>query len=162
MKIDAKQLNEVAALMERHGLTRVRLSEQDGRTVELERALPEQVTVAAQAPIAAAAPAAPAPAPAEAPAPSAPTDAATEDAPADDDSTEVTAPMMGIFYVAPQPGAEPFVKVGSKVEKGDTLCVIEAMKLMNEVTAPCSGTVTEVLAEDGNLVEFGACIMKIA
>ena len=68
---------------------------------------------------------------------------------------------MGVFYAAPSPGAEPFVKVGSKVHAGDTLCVIEAMKLMNEVTAERDGEVVEVCVEDGDLVDFGRCLMKI-
>ena len=157
MKFDAKQLNEVAALMEQHGLTRVRISEEDGRKVELERT----TTVAAPAPVATAAPVAVMePAGAATPAPAAP--AAEAAAPAADDGvTAVTAPMVGVFYAAPAPGAEPFVHVGSHVHEGDTLCVIEAMKLMNEVTAERDGEIVEICVEDGGLVEFGGCIMKI-
>lgn len=156
MKFDAKQLNEVAALMEQHGLTRVRISEEDGRKVELER-----TTVAAPAPVATAAPVAVMePAAPATPAPAAPAAEAATPA-ADDGVTEVTAPMVGVFYAAPAPGAEPFVHVGSHVHEGDTLCVIEAMKLMNEVTAERDGEIVEICVEDGGLVEFGGCIMKI-
>ncbi len=166
MHIDSKKLNEVAALMEDHGLTRVRLSEEDGRVVELERMTapaPEAIAVPVAAPMTAAvtpaaAPAAPAViAPTEAPAPA----AETAPAPTASNTISVEAPMVGVFYAAPSPGADPFVSVGSTVHVGDTLCIIEAMKLMNEVVAEADGTVAEICVQDGNLVEFGSCIMKI-
>lgn len=166
MHIDSKKLNEVAALMEDHGLTRVRLSEEDGRVVELERMTapaPEAIAVPVAAPMAAAATPAAAPA---APAVIAPTEtpaSAAETAPAPTASNiiSVEAPMVGVFYAAPSPGADPFVSVGSTVHVGDTLCIIEAMKLMNEVVAEADGTVAEICVQDGDLVEFGSCIMKI-
>lgn len=166
MHIDSKKLNEVAALMEDHGLTRVRLSEEDGRVVELERMTapaPEAIAVPVAAPMTAAvtpaaAPAAPAvTAPTEAPAPA----AETAPAPTASNTLSVEAPMVGVFYAAPSPGADPFVSVGSTVHVGDTLCIIEAMKLMNEVVAEADGTVAEICVQDGDLVEFGSCIMKI-
>lgn len=166
MHIDSKKLNEVAALMEDHGLTRVRLSEEDGRVVELERMTapaPEAIAVPVAAPMTAAvtptaAPAAPAvTAPTEAPAPA----AETAPAPTASNIISVEAPMVGVFYAAPSPGADPFVSVGSTVHVGDTLCIIEAMKLMNEVVAEADGTVAEICVQDGDLVEFGSCIMKI-
>ena len=73
----------------------------------------------------------------------------------------VKSPMVGIFYAAPSPEAEPFVKVGSKVKKGDTLCIIEAMKLMNDVVAEEDGEIVEICAENGSLVEFGQILFKI-
>ncbi len=76
-------------------------------------------------------------------------------------ATAVSAPMVGVFYAAPSPGAEPFVQVGSKVKAGDTLCVIEAMKVMNEVVAECDGEVVDICVKDGELVEYGCCLMKI-
>lgn len=75
--------------------------------------------------------------------------------------TEVTAPMVGVFYAAPAPGDEPFVRVGSKVKAGETLCIIEAMKVLNEVTAEADGEVLEICVADGDLVEFGSCLMRI-
>lgn len=69
--------------------------------------------------------------------------------------TQVTSPMVGTFYRSPSPGADPFVEVGSKVKKGDTLCIIEAMKLLNEIEAEVSGTVKEILVENAQPVEFG-------
>lgn len=69
--------------------------------------------------------------------------------------------MVGVFYVAPSPGAEPFVHVGSKVKKGETLCILEAMKLMNEVVAECDGEIAEICANDGDPVEYGRVLFRI-
>ena len=74
---------------------------------------------------------------------------------------DIKSPMVGIFYAAPSPEAEPFVKVGSKVKKGDTLCIIEAMKLMNDVVAETDGEIVEICADNGSLVEFGQILFKI-
>lgn len=74
---------------------------------------------------------------------------------------EVKSPMVGVFYAAPSPESEPFVTRGSKVKKGDTLCIIEAMKLMNEVVAERDGEIVEVLPKSGELVEFGQVLFKI-
>ena len=74
---------------------------------------------------------------------------------------EVTSPMVGTFYISSSPGAEPFVIAGSKVKPGDVLCIIEAMKIMNELPSDVSGTVVEILAKDNQIVEYGQVIMKI-
>lgn len=156
--MDSKRLAEIADVMENRGLTRVRVEEPDGTAVELERAsvaqpvavpMPMPSAMAAQVAAPTVAPAAPEPAtqtPAAAPEPK---------------GTEVTAPMVGVFYAAPAPGDEPFVRVGSKVKAGETLCVIEAMKVLNEVTAEADGEVLEICVADGDLVEFGSCLMRI-
>jgi acetyl-CoA carboxylase biotin carboxyl carrier protein len=73
----------------------------------------------------------------------------------------VPSPMVGTAYVAPEPGAKPFVDIGSKVAAGDTLLIIEAMKTMNQIPSPRSGTVTQILFEDGQPVEFGEPLMII-
>lgn len=73
----------------------------------------------------------------------------------------VTCPLVGIFYAAPEEGAEPFVKVGDRVKKGQTLAIVEAMKLMNEIESEVDGVVTEVLAENGQAVEFGQELFRI-
>ena len=73
----------------------------------------------------------------------------------------VTSPMVGTAYMGPAPGAKPFVDVGSKVVAGETLLIIEAMKTMNQIPAPRSGTVTKILIEDGQPVEFGEPLMII-
>lgn len=166
MHIDSKKLNEVAALMEDHGLTRVRLSEEDGRVVELERMTapaPEAIAVPVAAPMTAAvtpaaAPAAPAvTVPTEAPAPA----AETAPAPTASNTISVEAPMVGVFYAAPSPGADPFVSVGSTVHVGDTLCIIEAMKLMNEITAEEDGEIIDICATNGSVVEYGQILFKM-
>ena len=156
--MDSKRLAEIADVMEDRDLTRVRVEEPDGTAVELERAsaaqpvavhVPMPGAVAAQVAAPTVAPAAPEPAtqtPAAAPEPK---------------GTEVTAPMVGVFYAAPAPGDEPFVRVGSKVKAGETLCIIEAMKVLNEVTAEVDGEVLEICVADGDLVEFGSCLMRI-
>lgn len=73
----------------------------------------------------------------------------------------IDAPMVGVFYLAPSPDAEPFVKVGQSVKKGDTVCIIEAMKLMNEIQAEEDGVITEVLAKNGEIIEFGQPLFAI-
>ncbi|MDR0529335.1 MAG: acetyl-CoA carboxylase biotin carboxyl carrier protein [Zoogloeaceae bacterium] len=75
---------------------------------------------------------------------------------------EVKSPMVGTFYRAPSPGASPFVEVGQSVKEGDTLCIIEAMKLLNEIEADASGIVKAVLVENGQPVEFGEPLFLIA
>lgn len=75
--------------------------------------------------------------------------------------TPVKAPLVGTFYKSPSPEEEPFVKVGQTVKKGDVVGIIEAMKLMNEVVAPCDGEVSEILAEDGKLVEFNQVLIVL-
>lgn len=150
--MDAEKISQIADVMAAHGLARVRVEESDGSAVELEYGSAAPAPVAAPAP----APIAPSPSPAPAPA-EAPSDEALDMA----HTTAVRAPMVGVFYAAPAPGAEPFVHVGSKVKKGETLCVIEAMKVMNEVTAEADGEVVDICVKDGDLVEYGCCLMKI-
>ena len=157
--MDSKRLAEIADVMEDRGLTRVRVEEPDGTAVELERASAAQpVAVPMSMPGAVTAPAvAPVAMPAAAPEPAAQAPAAAPEP----KGTEVTAPMVGVFYTAPAPGDEPFVHVGSKVKAGETLCIIEAMKVLNEVTAEADGEVLEICVADGDLVEFGSCLMRI-
>jgi acetyl-CoA carboxylase biotin carboxyl carrier protein len=74
---------------------------------------------------------------------------------------EVKSPMVGTFYGAPEPGAKPYVSVGTRVSKGQTLCIIEAMKIMNEIESEVAGVVTEVLASDAQPVEYGQALFRI-
>lgn len=76
--------------------------------------------------------------------------------------TEVKSPLVGTFYDAPSPEAQPFVKVGDQVAQGDTLCIIEAMKVMNEIKAPCDGTIASISAHSEDLVEYDQTLMVIA
>lgn len=91
---------------------------------------------------------------------SAPT-AAPGEAPRDDDWVEITSPMVGTFYRAASPGADPFTDVGERISEGATLCIIEAMKLMNELEAEIEGTVREVLVENGEPVEYGQPLFRV-
>ena len=75
--------------------------------------------------------------------------------------TEVRSPLVGVFYAAPSPEAEPFVKTGSTVKKGDVLCIVEAMKLMNEIVAEQDGTVVDICAHNGDVVEYGQTLFKL-
>ncbi len=104
--------------------------------------------------------AAPLPAAAAAPAPAAPEDDGSADAAASGLET-VTAPMVGTFYRRPRPEAEAFVSVGDRVRKGQVLCIIEAMKLMNNIEAEQSGEVVEIVPEDGSAVQFGDRLFEI-
>jgi acetyl-CoA carboxylase biotin carboxyl carrier protein len=74
---------------------------------------------------------------------------------------DIKSPMVGTFYRAPEPGAEPYVKVGSRVTAGETVCIIEAMKIMNEIEAEVTGVVREVLVEDTQPVEFGTVLFRV-
>jgi len=78
-----------------------------------------------------------------------------------DDLTEVPSPIVGIFYSAPSPDAEPFVSIGSKVKKGDVICIIEAMKLMNEIKAEQDGEIVDICIKNGDIAEFGQTIFKM-
>jgi len=118
---------------------------------------PQAVAPAAPAPVAASSPA-PAPAQASTPAP-----APKPEAPKEDTSkyVEVKAPIVGTFYRAPSPDAEPFVKEGDTVKKGQVLCIIEAMKLMNEIESEVSGVVRKIMVSNGEPIEYGQVLFLI-
>ncbi|MDR2533085.1 MAG: acetyl-CoA carboxylase biotin carboxyl carrier protein [Oscillospiraceae bacterium] len=86
---------------------------------------------------------------------------AVPDSPAEQSGNFVKSPIIGTFYAAPAPDKPPFVKVGDKVEKGQVVCIVESMKLMNEITSEFSGTVAEILAKDGEAVEFDRKLIRI-
>jgi len=126
-----------------------RLNNHNGSAPSVHAAHMETVVPIAAAPVVAAP--APAPAPQSAEAPAAPAS----------NLIEIKAPMVGTFYRAPAPGAPPFVDVDKRVSPGDTLCIIEAMKLMNEIEAEHSGRITKVLVEDGQPIEFGQTLFLL-
>ena len=140
-------IRELATLLDQTNLTEIEV-EREGLRVRVARS----VTATAAAPLVHAAPVASYAAPAAAAAPL--TDLSKHPG-------IVPSPMVGTAYVASEPGARPFVDVGSKVAAGDTLLIIEAMKTMNQIPAPRAGTVTQVLFEDGQPVEFGEPLMII-
>jgi acetyl-CoA carboxylase biotin carboxyl carrier protein len=152
--MDIRKVKKLIELLEESGIAEIEISEGE-ESVRISRyptgpgAAPPVVHYAA--PPAAMAHAAPAAAPAPATAPAAP---AAPVAAAKADHT-VTAPMVGTFYAAATPGAKAFVDIGSEVNVGDTLCIIEAMKMMNQIESDKAGRVTAVLVKNGEPVEFG-------
>jgi len=153
---DSKLIGEIAGIMAETGLTEVEIKQGDS-TLRLSKA-----TIAAAAPamVSAAPPAAPV---AAAPGPAAPAaePAAAAAAPAAEHPGAVTSPMVGTVYLAPQPGADPFVSVGDRLGEGDTLMIIEAMKVMNPIPSPRAGTVKAILVSDAQPVEFGDALIII-
>ena len=101
-----------------------------------------------------------APAHAPAPPPASPQGGA-EPAPVPSSLKEIKSPMVGTFYMAPEPGAEAYAKVGTRITPGQTLCIIEAMKIMNEIEAEVSGVIREILVEDAQPVEFGTVLFRV-
>ena len=80
---------------------------------------------------------------------------------ANEDLIEISSPMVGVFYAAPAEDADPYVQVGDRVKKGQTLCIVEAMKLMNEIVAETDGQIVEICAQNGQVVEFGCPLFRI-
>jgi len=148
--MDLRKLKTLIDLVSESNISELEITETEGkvRIVKGGGAAPVQYVQTLAAPQAAAAPVAAAGAPA-APVASAP---AAEAAPA---GHAVKSPMVGTFYRSSSPGAAAFVEVGSKVNEGDTLCIIEAMKILNEIEADKSGTITQILGENGQAVEYG-------
>ena len=83
------------------------------------------------------------------------------DLPVQKDTVAVTSPMVGVFYQAPSENGEPYVKLGDRVQKGTVLCIIEAMKMMNEITAECDGMIDEICVQNGQVVDFGKELFRI-
>ncbi|HQQ69469.1 MAG TPA: acetyl-CoA carboxylase biotin carboxyl carrier protein [Alicycliphilus sp.] len=152
--MDLRKLKTLIDLVSESNVSELEITEAEGkvRIVKSGAAVVQQFVAAPiqQAPVAAAGPAA-APV-AELPAPA----AAAEPA-----GHTVKSPMVGTFYRASAPGAKPFVEVGSQVKEGDTICIIEAMKILNEIEADKSGTVTRILGENGQAVEYGQPLFVI-
>ena len=154
MNIDTALVRELAELLNETGLTEIEV-EDDDRKIRVSRG-----AVAAAAPVYAAAPAAPAAAPA--PVAAAPSSAEPAAPAGPDLKNAVKSPMVGTCYLSAEPGAAPFVTVGKAVKEGDTLLIVEAMKVMNPITAPKSGTVSAILVENAQPVEFDQPLVVIA
>ena len=155
--MDIRKVKKLIELLEESGIAEIEISEGDD-AVRISRY--PQGPVAA-APVAMQIPASPPPAelPAAAAEPAAASAAVAPPAPPA--GHEVTAPIVGTFYASPTPGARPFVEIGSQVEAGDTLCIIEAMKMMNQIEAEVSGRVVSIQAENGEPVEYGQALFII-
>ena len=150
MNIDSKLVRELAELLAETGLSEIEVEDGD-RKIKVAR------QIAAAAPVHAVA--APAPVAAAAPAPAA---AAPAAAPAEDHANALKSPMVGTAYLSPEPGAAAFIAVGKQVKAGDTLLIIEAMKVMNPITADKAGTIKAILVENAQPVEFDQPLVVIA
>jgi acetyl-CoA carboxylase biotin carboxyl carrier protein len=151
--MDLRKLKKLIDLVQESGIGEIEITEGEEKVRISRQGVGAPIMMAAPAmpamPMAAPgmmAPAAPAGAPAAAAAPA---------APAEPEGHKVKSPMVGTFYRAPSPGAPAFVEIGQQVSKGQTLCIIEAMKLLNEIEADASGTVKAILVENGQPVEYG-------
>jgi acetyl-CoA carboxylase biotin carboxyl carrier protein len=150
MNIDTKLVRELAELLAETGLTEIEVEDGDRKIKVAKQGAPVATVQAIAAPSAAPAmplPAAAVPAPAVAPAA---------------DPNAVKSPMVGTCYLSAEPGADPFVSVGSQVKVGDTLVIIEAMKVMNPITAASGGTVTAILVDNGQPVEYDQPLVVIS
>ncbi|MFO0616081.1 MAG: acetyl-CoA carboxylase biotin carboxyl carrier protein [Polyangiaceae bacterium] len=158
MDIDLDQMRALFAAMREHDISEFEL-EDDGVKVRIGRgarvvAAAVSAPASQGAPIVAGTSAPPASYP---PPPSAPAPAAVDPS----DVVYLTSPFVGTFYRSPSPDAPPFVNTGSSIREGQTLCIVEAMKLMNEIEADCAGTILDILVENGKPVEFGQKLYKI-
>jgi acetyl-CoA carboxylase biotin carboxyl carrier protein len=149
--MDLRKLKTLIDLVSDSNVSELEITEAEG-TVRIVKSAPAPVAMvtqmAAPAPVAVAAPVAAAPAPA----------AVVEAAPA---GHTVKSPMVGTFYRSSSPGAKAFAEVGQQVKEGETICIIEAMKILNEIEADKAGTITKILAENGQAVEYGAPLFII-
>jgi acetyl-CoA carboxylase biotin carboxyl carrier protein len=150
--MDLRKLKTLIDLVSESNVSELEITEAEGR-VRIVKGGPTTVAHVVAAPAAAAPAVAAVAAPAVAPAP--------EAAPAAPAGFVVKSPMVGTFYRSASPGANPFIEVGQKVSEGDTLCIIEAMKILNEIEAEKSGTITQILGENGQAVEYGQPLFVI-
>ena len=145
MQMNDTEIRKYASLMAELGLTALEITDENHKTFRLERAVPTAVPTVVSVPQEAAVP-------------------KREESFAQSGGTgsAVLSPMVGVFYSAPAENAEPFVKVGDTVKKGSVLCIIEAMKLMNEITAEEDGVITEICVKNGQAVDYGCPLFKLA
>ena len=149
---DIELIRALAAVLDEAGLTEIEIGEGASRIRLARQAAPAAAPAAAPPPAAAARPVQAVPASGEDAAPAA----------AQDDASHpgaVISPLVGVVYVAPEPGGRPFVMIGDEIREGDTLFIVEAMKTMNPVRAPLGGRVTRILAENGARVEYGEVLL---
>jgi acetyl-CoA carboxylase biotin carboxyl carrier protein len=148
--MDARELKKIVQIMNDNDLAEVEIEEEGKRLRIRKQEAPGAPAVVA---------AAPAPAPAAAPAAE---PAAAAEAPAEEPGLHViTSPMVGTFYRSPSPEAEPYVDVGVRVDAESVVCILEAMKVMNEIKAECAGEIAEICVQNGEAVEFGQALFKV-
>ncbi len=140
--METKKLKEFIKFMEDNNLNELEV-EEGGKRIRLKKNSSDQPVVISQAPS------------------QAQTPAASESEPSDSNTLEIKSPMVGTFYAAPGPGAKPYVEIGTAVKPGDIVCIVEAMKLMNEIKAEVSGRVVQILVENGGPIEFGQILFVV-
>ena len=144
--MDLRKLKTLIDLVSESNISELEITEAEGKV---------RIVKSSGAPVVMQQPVAMVAAPAAAPAAGAPAAPAADAAPAAPAGHAVKSPMVGTFYRSASPGAKPFVELGSVVKEGETICIIEAMKILNEIEADKSGTVTKILSENGQAVEYG-------
>jgi len=151
--MDIRKVKKLIELLDESGIAEIEITEGE-ESVRISRYAGQSVAPQMAAPIAAA-PVAPAPmAPAAAP-------VVSVAAEAEDEGYGITSPMVGTYYSAPSPGSPDFVQIGDRVSEGDTLCIVEAMKMMNQIEADVSGTVKSIRVQNGEPVEYGQILFVI-
>ena len=150
MKLDTDYIEKLAKIINDNGLTEISLEDGE-QAITIRKDVPEVVTVAS--PAVAAAPAAPVKVEQ--------TSGEEEPAKPAPKGKAVTSPMVGTFYASPSPESEPFVEIGSEVKEGDVVCIIEAMKLMNEIKTEHSGKITQICVKNGDPIEYGQVLMYV-
>ena len=149
--MNIKQINQLAEIIKEKDLSLIEICEGDLK-IHMERERSTAQTVAVAAPVQAAA---------------LPTDAQTAAAPQPEPQVdfnhikEIKSPIVGVFYATPSPDSPPFVKIGDKVKKGDVVCIIEAMKVMNEIQSEFDGEIVDICIENGQLAEYNQTIFKL-
>ncbi len=140
--METKKLKEFIKFMEDNNLNELEI-EEDGKRIRLKKNSSDQPVVISQIPSQAQAPATP------------------ENKPSKSNVLEIKSPMVGTFYAAPSPGAKPYVEIGTVIKSGDIVCIVEAMKLMNEIKAEVGGKVVQILVENADPIEFGQTLFAI-
>lgn len=150
MNFECEYIEKLAKLVSDNQLSEITLEDGDKAITIKKGGISGNIVAASAAPVLSAAPAAPVV--------DAPQTKPVSDAPK---GTPITSPMVGAFYAAPSPGSEPYVKVGDVVKAGQVVCIVEAMKLMNEIESEVSGKVVQICVEDGQSVEYGQVLMYV-
>jgi acetyl-CoA carboxylase biotin carboxyl carrier protein len=150
--MDIRKVKKLIELLDESGIAEIEITEGE-ESVRISRYSQSAPAAPVAAPIAVAAPVAAAPA--------APAEAAPAAPDPEDDGFLITAPMVGTFYAASSPGAAPYVQVGDRINEGDTLCIIEAMKMMNQIESDVSGVVKSIRVQNGEPVEYGQTLIVI-
>jgi acetyl-CoA carboxylase biotin carboxyl carrier protein len=151
--MDIRKVKKLIELLEESGISEIEIKEGE-ESVRISRSLSGAVAAPAPLPVTQVV----APPPAAAPAATQPEAPAAPSAP---EGTVIESPMVGTFYASPSPGSPAFVSVGQTVKPGDTICIVEAMKILNQIESEVSGTIKAVLVEDGQPVEFGQPLMVV-